>query len=350
MRIAITGASGNIGTAVLRRLAGEHELVGIARRPPAARSDVEWHAIDLTRDAAVLPLRQAFTGADTVVHLAWGFQPSHAVTYLAELGIGGTRRVLRAVEEASVPHLVHFSSIGAYSPKEDDRPVREDWPTGGIPTSPYSRHKVTAERLLDAAEDAGTAPLLTRVRPALVGQRAAGSELLRYALPAFVPRQVLRHVPVLPLDRRLVVPMVHADDVAEAVARIIQRRATGAFNLAADPPLSAETIAETLGARLVQVPSSVLRALVAATWRARLQQVDEGWLDMAFGLPLLDATRARTELDWCPQVPATAVLAEVLEAMASGESGPSAVLRPRTVPGALADAVRRGPVYVRRQP
>lgn len=34
MRIVVTGASGNVGTALLRRLRGEHELVGVVRRPP----------------------------------------------------------------------------------------------------------------------------------------------------------------------------------------------------------------------------------------------------------------------------------------------------------------------------
>jgi uncharacterized protein YbjT (DUF2867 family) len=49
MRIAITGASGNVGTALLRRLQlhdGEHELVGIARRTPPpvdAYRAVTWH-------------------------------------------------------------------------------------------------------------------------------------------------------------------------------------------------------------------------------------------------------------------------------------------------------------------
>ena len=52
MRIVITGASGNIGTALVEHLAGgAHELVGIARRPPTQGTDlaglVEWHAADL---------------------------------------------------------------------------------------------------------------------------------------------------------------------------------------------------------------------------------------------------------------------------------------------------------------
>jgi nucleoside-diphosphate-sugar epimerase len=354
MRIVITGASGNIGTATLRRLGGEgHDLVGLARRAPEPDSPsaaVRWAVVDLTEDSCLPALRSAFEGADAVVHLAWGFQPSHDERYLRELGVGGTRRVLEAVTGARVPHLVHMSSMGAYSPKRDDTPVNEGWPTLGVPTSRYSVHKVAAERLLDAHENAGHETVISRMRPGIVGQRSAGSALLRYGVPALVPAALLDHVPVLPLDRRLAVPMVHADDVADAIARELDRRIGGAFNLAADPPITTDRIARALGARAVHVPSSVLRPLMSAAWHARVQQVDTGWLDLAFALPLLDSSRARGALGWSPSVDAESVLREVLTGMRDGASGGTPVLRPRRVLGALRDGVFRGPVGRRSLP
>jgi UDP-glucose 4-epimerase len=354
MRIVVTGATGNIGTAVLRRLAREdHELVGLARRVPdgpvAGGQPAAWESLDLTR---VTPeeLARAFAGADAVVHLAWGFQPSHDLHYLRELGVGGTRRVVQAVAAARVPHLVHMSSVGAYSPRRDDTPVDESWPTDGVPTSRYSRHKAAAERILDEAGAEGAVPTLTRLRPGIVGQRAAGSALLRYGLPGLVPARALGWLPVLPLDRRLAISVVHADDVADAVARVLDRGAGGAFNLAAEPPLTATDIARALGAPLVHVPSAVLRPAMSAAWQLRLQQVDTGWLDMAFALPLLDATRARTELGWSPTKDAVAVFREVVEGMRTAASGPTEVLRPRTVARAVGDALRHGHVGRRSRP
>ncbi|MCW2865986.1 MAG: NAD-dependent epimerase/dehydratase [Marmoricola sp.] len=351
MRIVITGASGNLGSALVRRLAAAHELVGMARRPPEQQTAaLEWVSVDLTQDSSVPVLRRAFAGADAVVHLAWGFQPSHDLEYLEELGAGGTRRVIAAVTEASVPHLVHMSSIGAYSAKRDDEPVDESWPTRGIPTSPYSQHKAAAERLLDAHEAAGHATLVTRLRPGIVGQRTAGSALLRYGVPGLVPARALNHVPVVPLDRRLKIPVVHADDVADAIERVLVGRVGGAFNLAAEPPLTTDRIAEVLGAKPVHVPSRVLRVAMAGAWHARLQQVDPGWLDLAFALPLLDTTRARTELGWSPSVDAVTVFRETLSGMQNASSGDTAVLRRRSVVRQLRDAVRRGPVSSRQRP
>lgn len=357
MRVVVTGASGNIGSAVLRRLSADgHELIGLSRRPPApgfGGPDTTWHTADLTTDACTSTLREAFSGADAVVHLAWGFQPSHDLRYLRELGIGGTRRVVEAVKATGIPHLVHMSSVGAYSPASDGRPVDESWPTEGVPSSPYSRHKAAAERILDDLERAG-GPLVTRLRPGIVGQRSAGSALSRYGVPGYLPTPLLdlalRHLPVLPLDRTLAIPMVHSDDVADAVARVVEQQATGAFNLAAEPPLTTDRIAAVLGARPIHVPAPLLRAAVSASWHLHLQQVDPGWVDLAFAVPLLDTTRARDVLGWRPAYDAEAVLAETVEGVRTAAADRSPVLRPRSIKQVLSDAVRRGPVAERREP
>ncbi|MBY8854395.1 NAD-dependent epimerase/dehydratase family protein, partial [Saccharothrix sp. MB29] len=61
MRIVVTGATGNLGTALLRRLAGETDISvhGVSRRPPRdedAYRGVEWTPLDLSRDGAEEPL------------------------------------------------------------------------------------------------------------------------------------------------------------------------------------------------------------------------------------------------------------------------------------------------------
>lgn len=357
MRIVITGASGNIGTALLRRLARDaasHELIGVCRRPPTGGdpySAVAWTALDLAEPGVEQALRPVLRGADAVVHLAWGFQPSRDVDYLDRLGVGGTRAVVDAAQAEDVAHLVHMSSVGAYSPGTGRDRVTEDWPTEGIDSLAYSIEKVAAERLLDAHERRhpdGTA--VARLRPGLVVQRDAGSALLRYGVPAYVPAALLRHVPLLPVDRDLVVPLVHTDDVADAVVRVLERRATGAFNLAADPPATRDLIAEVLGARAVHLPRAVLRTVADLAWRVQLQPLDPGWIDLAFAVPLLDTSRARAELGWAPTVDARTALAQVVEGMADRAATTSPVLRARSVAAELRALVRTGPIATRRFP
>ena len=356
VRIVITGASGNVGTALLRRLTGAgHDIVGLCRRPPepAAPYDIAtWVPLDLASDDAERAVESVLAGADVAVHLAWGFQPSHDERYLERVGVHGTGAVVRAAHRARVPHLVHMSSLGAYSPRPaDGHRVDESWPTDGIPTLAYSRHKASAERLLDDHERQHPgAPSVARMRPGLIVQRDSGSALLRYALPAWFPAPVLRHVPLLPLDAGLAVPLVHTDDVADALARVLERRATGAFNLAGEPPVTRDVIARVLGAWPVPVPRSFLRDAAALAWRARLQPLDPGWLDLAFAAPLLDTARARRELGWSPSVPADVALGQAIAGMADAAAAPSPALRPRSIADELVALVTRGPIGSRHLP
>ena len=225
-------------------------------------------------------------------------------------------------------------SAGSYG-----RRVDENWSTAGIPSSPYSRDKSAAEARLDdyQREHGDGAVPIAQMRPGFIVQRAAASGLMRYGLPGYVPMRAVPLLPVLPLDRRLCIPLVHADDVAAAFASAIDRRATGAFNLAAEPPVTRDEVAKVLRGRPVHLPSHLLGALVDLSWRARLQPIDRGWLDLAFSVPLLDCSRAERELAWAPRWSSTAALADVIEGVAAGAHAQSPPLRARS----LLDQVRR---------
>lgn len=357
MRIVVTGASGNIGTALLRQLVrtGGHELIGVVRRPPppdAVYGKVTWHPVDLATSAAPRELSRIFDGADTVVHLAWGFQPTRNTEYLRQVAVGGSTAVLDAAHRANVGQLVHMSSAGAYAPGRYGKRVDESWPTTGVQSSPYSRYKAAVESALDNYQrrNGGQGIPIVRLRPGFVVQRVVASGLLRYALPPYVPMQLVRLLPLLPVDRRLCFPVIHADDVANATVRAIETKATGAFNLSADPPVRRDDIARVMDARPVHVPSGLIGAVVDLSWRARLQPVDRGWVDMIFTVPLLDCTRARTELGWEPTWSSTDALAELFAGIAEEAHTTSAPLRPRSMVELLRRTVSDGLISSRRLP
>lgn len=325
MRIVVVGATGNVGTAVLRRLheAGVDQIVGVARRIPddsqAPYSGVDWHSIDIGREHSRRLLDDTFAGADAVVHLAWALQPNRDEAAMRRVNVGGTARVLEAVAAAGVAQVVIASSVGAYSFGPKRSRVDESWPTGGIPTSHYSRHKAANERALDLFESDHPEIVVTRLRPGLIFQREAGLEVTGLFLGRHFPTRWLAvtRPAVLPLPSQAIFQAVHASDVADAYWRAIDRRAAGAFNIAAEPVLEPALIASTFGARrTIPIRAHVVRALMQASWSLGIQQTDPGWLDIATSVPIMSTERARSELGWMPMIPATEALAEIIDGMA----------------------------------
>ena len=336
MRIVVVGASGNVGTAVLRRLAAEPavtEIVGVARRPPTGAGPpydaARWEPVDVAADDAAARLTGVVTGAAAVVSLAWRLQPSWDRAALERINVGGTRAVVDAVLAAGVPQLVYASSIGTYAPSPGDERRAESWSTAGIPTSTYSRQKAAVERMLDELDP--TRPAVLRVRPALVLQPAAAAEIARFFLGPLVPTSLVRPalVPVLPWPRGLRGQIVHADDLADALVRGLLAGATGGLNVATEPLVSRPLVAELLGAKPVDVPTGAVRALAGGTWRAHLQPTEPGWLDMAMQVPVMDTGKARG-LGWAPTRPTGEVLRDFLAALAAGRGNDSPALTPRT--------------------
>jgi hypothetical protein len=144
---------------------------------------------------------------------------------------------------------------------------------------------------------------VVRLRPGLVFKREAARRSAACSPGPFLPN---------PLVRRALVPASRAAAPAlpgRATPRTSRRptaraRATGgsgAYNIAADPPLDARILAEVLGASRVPLPAAVVRSAALATFKLRLQPTEPGWLDMGLGVPLMDTRRAQRELGWEPR-------------------------------------------------
>jgi UDP-glucose 4-epimerase len=215
VKVVVTGATGNVGTSVMRRLSadpGIDHVVGLARRVPAATEPgVTWQSVDVAGG----DLDTSFAGADAVVHLAWVIQPNRDRAFLRRVNEEGSRRVAEAVVRNRVPALVYASSVGTYSYGPKDRPVDESWSTAGIDGSLYSRQKSAVEALLDQVESDHRELRVVRLRTALVFQRQAAAEIHRYFIGRAVPMRLLRRslIPVVPHHPRLVFQVVHAGPV-----------------------------------------------------------------------------------------------------------------------------------------
>jgi nucleoside-diphosphate-sugar epimerase len=317
MRIVVTGASGNVGTSVLDALARDDavsEIAGVARRLPSRSfAKTTWASADIR----VHDLASIFAGADVVIHLAWLIQPSRDERQTRSVNVDGSARVFDAVARAGVPALVYASSVGAYAPGPVDRAVDESWPTTGVQSCFYARHKADVERLLDDFESANPGVRCVRLRPGLIFKSGAASEIRRLFIGPFLPSRLMRRelIGALPYPRGLRTQAVHGDDVGEAYRLAATRPVAGAFNIAADPVLDAQTIARALHARILPLAPAVVRAAASASWRLRLQPTSPGWLDMGMQTPIMDIARARGELGWQAQFSSQQAVLELLRGL-----------------------------------
>jgi UDP-glucose 4-epimerase len=332
MRIAVVGATGNVGTSLLERLAADgtvESVLGVARRRPQLQVDkTEWATANIATDELV-PL---FRGLDAVVHLAWLIQPSRDLGLLWRVNVEGSTRVFRAVAEAGVPALVYASSVGAYSPGPKDGFVGEDWPVDGTRSSYYARQKAEVERRLDEFEREHTGVRVVRLRPGLIFKREAATGIRRLFAGPFLPGRLVGRetVPIFPDLPGLRFQAVHSLDVAEAYRLALLSDAHGPFNVAAEPVLDSQRLAELFQARLVPLSPVIARRAITAMWHLRLIPIPADWLELALSVPLLDVTRARQALGWTPQRGADEAFRELIRGLRERAGTETPPLSPRT--------------------
>ncbi len=139
MRAYVTGASGFIGSHVVREL---------RERGADVRDD--W--IDLADRER---LRTAIAGCDAVFHLAALYSYTATAAEHEHVNVAGTRTIVELCHELAVRRLVHTSTCGTCGPVAGRPATEADGPPTWELTVPYKRTKLEAERIVLAASRNG---------------------------------------------------------------------------------------------------------------------------------------------------------------------------------------------------
>lgn len=311
--IAVTGASGFVGRALLRRLAaGEEPVRALVRSDDAAREVTALGAEVVrgdVRDRAAVDALLA--GCRLVYHLAGAYKGAEAE--LVETHVAGAANVARALEPDA--RVVFLSSTSVYGwtgpwPADEVTPTR--------PVTAYGRAKVEAERRL---REAGA----VIVRSTIV--YGPGDE---HGMIPRAARMLRRGLRWFPGDGRNRIHLVHVDDLVHGML-LAAERGDGVYVMPGPRALPVRTIlaalAEGLGVRppAFGVPASAVRGAAAGVrlaWRATGSDAEppltEHSLDVLVRDRAFSGDRARGELGWVPSTDTEAGLRAYAEELRAG--------------------------------
>ena len=310
MRVLVTGATGFLGGALVRRLVHDRVAVVATGRNVAALealplTERDRFAWDLASPADGA-LQEVLGGVTTIVHCAalssaWG-----PAADFRRANVHGTRHCLDLAKRLGVEHFVHLSTPAVYFRFQDQIGVTEDQALPE-PVNAYARTKALAE----ACVRQGAVPW-TIIRPRGIygaGDTALLPRLLRAARAGPLPR--LRGG-IARTD------LTHVEDVVDAIVATLAagRDAAGmVFNVSGGEALPIETIVERacaangVDARWRDLPiGPTLAAVRTNEWIARLCGRRTEPRITAYGLGVfaysqtLDISKARAVLGWTPRI------------------------------------------------
>ncbi|MGQ4416333.1 TIGR01777 family oxidoreductase [Streptomyces sp. SAS_269] len=256
-RIAVAGASGLIGSALVRSLTADgHEVVRLVRRAPRDGNEVRWDPERQQVDAAGL------AGCDAVVNLAGAgigerrWTPEYK-RLIRDSRVLGTAALAEAVASLDTPPRVYVSgsAMGIYG-DTGDRAVDEDAPPGDgfLPSLCVEWEEAAAP-----VQEAGVRTVF--LRTGLVVARGGGA--WGRLFPLFKAGLGGR----LGSGRQFWSYIALHDEVAAIRHLIDDDTASGPFNLTAPQPLTNREVTEAMGRVLHRptvfaVPEPVLRAVL----------------------------------------------------------------------------------------
>ncbi|MBC7788944.1 MAG: NAD-dependent epimerase/dehydratase family protein [Anaerolineae bacterium] len=312
MRALVTGATGQVGSYIVERLAADGWSVCALVRDPARASwleplGAELHAGDVLNGES---FRRAASGCDAIFHTAAAITPKGGWETFRRTNIDGTQIAIDAAATAGAK-LVQISSVAVYGSgtRYREAPTDEDVPLPTLPEGAYyARSKRESEQMVLNAHHAGKL-WACAVRPDVIYGRRDRQ---------FVPRVAgLMRYGVMPLinggSSRLAI--VHAGNVADGAVRAIAAPMAGgnAYNLANDFDVTVADFvrlaSEGLGKKLVTVsiPLSLARAGMAVVkgavslvrGREMASHANSTLSFMSRDNPF-SSERARRELGWDP--------------------------------------------------
>jgi len=193
--VAVTGASGYLGTRLIRTLCSDERIdrvLGFDLGPPQFKSDKFIFDVVDVRDRR---LSSRLSDVDVIVHLASVMDPIHDEAVMRDINVNGSQNVFIAAADAGVGKIVYSSSATVYGAHPDnDVPLTEESPLRANLDFSYAAHKLEVEYVVKEFRAEHPSVIFTLLRPAIVfgaGVHNAWSHFME--APCCLGSKVIRH-------------------------------------------------------------------------------------------------------------------------------------------------------------
>ncbi|WP_102262455.1 SDR family oxidoreductase [Mesobacillus jeotgali] len=303
MNILITGASGYLGTQLVRRLIEMNNTTGQKWNIIATdiRSDssfkkeegIRYIQLDVRSPQVQEVMRE--NHIHTVVHLATIVTPGKKSNREFEYSVDvkGTENVLQACVKNQVKRIVVTSSGAAYGYHPDNPEwIKENHAIRGNEEFSYSHHKRLIEELL--ADYRNKHPDLEQV---ILRIGTILGDTVKNQITNLFEKRVL--LGISGSDSPFV--FIWDQDVVGCLLKAITVRETGIYNVAGDGALTIDEIGEILGKPVIRLPASLVKSVLFILKRLSLTQYGEEQVNFLRYRPVLDNHNLKNEFHYTPK-------------------------------------------------
>jgi UDP-glucose 4-epimerase len=291
--IGVTGASGNLGTVVIKRLlcSEEHSVAAFTRSPLRLRHpNISIRHYDAAEGLPASDL----SDLDCLIHLAYVVEEPRDKKAARYINVEAVANLVASAADVGVPHMIVASSVNAYGDTyRAGQLIDETAAVRRTPNKFYYDNKAEMEILLFnwKARNLATNLKLCILRLAYV----VGPDIANSGIRMFKQRPL-----VYPDPRRAAYQFIYQDDFADAISAIIEQQTAGTYNLA---PMDFITVSE-LGrlngnAPVISIPPWIAERICDLLFKFHLSPFSSNWVSV--GEASVKSDLFMTSTGWRPR-------------------------------------------------
>ncbi len=264
----ITGVSGYIGQLLLKRLDTYpdcQKIIGVDIKQPLYNSrKLKFYNLDI-RDNSLGEIFER-EKVDTVVQLAFIFQPLHNNKFMYNVNVNGAINIFRMVKKYNVKRLFLFSSSTAYGAHKDNPEfLTEEDSLRGNRDFYYTRDKVKVEKVSYQFRQENPNIMFTNIRPCIIFGPNINNHISRYVNRPLVPL-VSGYNPDFQL--------IHEEDLMNATILSFDKNISGDFNIVGGQTIPIHQIPPLLDKKLLKIPYPLFWSIHELSWLLHLPFVE----------------------------------------------------------------------------